>query len=160
VIQVCISHLGACWFVSYFKAYVRYRFANWKLEWHHQRLPRCMFLYPLQFLSLTMAQISVEDVSIERELYKGRRYRLHAAKMSGKIVAMKVYEGNRAREVVGLTTTNYIYPDYFVEALFGSCQIQSESYVWRRPAYSTMVWNWRFGHQPPKYPTDDWSFSS
>ena len=55
-----------------------------------------------------MAQISVEDVSIEREIYKGRGYRLHAAKMSGKIVAMKVYEGNRAREV-GFTMTNHTF---------------------------------------------------
>jgi hypothetical protein len=55
-----------------------------------------------------MAQISVEDVSIEREVFKGRRYRLHAAKMSGKIIAMKVYEGNRAYEV-GFTITNHIF---------------------------------------------------
>lgn len=46
-----------------------------------------------------MAQVSVEDVSVEREIYKGRGYRLHAARISGKIVAMKVYEGSRAREV-------------------------------------------------------------
>ena len=45
------------------------------------------------------AQLSVEEVSIEREIYKGRGYRLHAARMSGKIVAMKVYEGSHAREV-------------------------------------------------------------
>ncbi|KAF8954179.1 hypothetical protein BDZ97DRAFT_514398 [Flammula alnicola] len=42
--------------------------------------------------------LSVEDVSLEREIYKGRGYRLHTAKMSGKIVTMKVYEGSRARE--------------------------------------------------------------
>jgi hypothetical protein len=80
-----------------------------------------MFLHPLWFLELTMAQLSVEDVSMEREIYKGRGYRLHAAKISGKIVAMKVYEGNRAREV-GFTMTNHIYPqaDCFIEAVLGS----------------------------------------
>ncbi|KAF8816903.1 hypothetical protein BYT27DRAFT_7153946 [Phlegmacium glaucopus] len=43
---------------------------------------------------------SVEDISFERQIYKGREYRLHAgtAKMSGKVVAIKVYEGRRARE--------------------------------------------------------------
>jgi hypothetical protein len=85
-----------------------------------------------------MAQISVEDVSIEREIYKGRKYRLHAAKMSGKIVAMKVYEGNRAREV-GRTMTNHIYPDYFIEAVLGNRQIQSKNFVWCRPSYSTVI---------------------
>ena len=45
---------------------------------------------------------------MEREIYKGRGYRLHAAKMSGKVVAMKVYEGNRAREV-GFTLTNHMH---------------------------------------------------
>ena len=85
-----------------------------------------------------MVQISVEDVSIEREIYKGREYRLHAAKMSGKIVAMKVYEGNRAREV-SFTLTNGIHSDCFVEAVLGSRQIQSESYVWCRPSYPTVI---------------------
>jgi hypothetical protein len=84
-----------------------------------------MFLYPLWFLSLTMAQLSVEDVSIEREIYKGRGYGLHAANMSGK---MKVYEGNRACEV-GFRMTNHIHPDCFVKAMLGSRQIQPESYV-------------------------------
>ncbi|KAF8814347.1 hypothetical protein BYT27DRAFT_7130055 [Phlegmacium glaucopus] len=41
---------------------------------------------------------TVEDMSLERQIYKGREYRLHAAKTSGKVVAMKVYEGRRARE--------------------------------------------------------------
>ena len=54
------------------------------------------------------AQLCVEDVSFEREIYKGRGYRLHAAKLSGKIIAIKVYEGNRAREV-GFTMTNHIF---------------------------------------------------
>jgi hypothetical protein len=48
--------------------------------------------------------------------------------MSGKIVAMKVYEGNRAREV-GFTMTTHILPNCFVEAVLGSCKIQPESYV-------------------------------
>lgn len=65
-----------------------------------------------------MAQVSVEDVSIQREIHKGRGYRLHAAKMSGKIVAMKVYEGSRAREV-SFTKLNQNYPHLFVEAVFG-----------------------------------------
>jgi hypothetical protein len=93
-----------------------------------------MFLYPLWFLSLTTAQISVEDVSVEQEIYKGRGYRLHAAKMRGKIVAMKVYEGNRAREV-GLTISNHIHPDCFVEAVLGSRQIQPENDVCCWPSY-------------------------
>jgi len=46
-----------------------------------------------------MAQVSAEDLSVEREIYKGRGYRLHAARMSGKVVAMKAYEGSHAREV-------------------------------------------------------------
>jgi len=87
-----------------------------------------------------MAQISVTDVSIEREIHKGHEYRLHSAKMSGKIVAMKVYEGNRAREV-GFMMTNHIHPDCFVEAVLESCRIQQESYVWCWPLYSTIVWN-------------------
>jgi hypothetical protein len=87
-----------------------------------------MFFHSLWFLELTIAQLSVEDVSVEREIYKGRGYRVHAAKMSGKIVAMKVYEGNRAREV-GFTMTNHINPDCFVEAVLGSRKIQPESYV-------------------------------
>jgi len=80
-----------------------------------------------------MAQLSVEDISIEREIYKGRGYRLHAAKTSGKIVAMKVYQGGRAREVSFTKisqTYNHIGLDYFVEALLGGCHIQPESYVW------------------------------
>jgi hypothetical protein len=48
--------------------------------------------------------------------------------MSGKIIAMKVYEGNRAQEV-GFTMTNHINPDCFVEAVLGSRKIQPESYV-------------------------------
>jgi hypothetical protein len=86
------------------------------------------------------AQLSIEDISIEREIYKGRGYRLHAAKILGKNVAMKVYEGSRAREV-GFTMTNLIHPDCFVEAELGSRQIQPESYVWCPPSYSTMIWN-------------------
>jgi len=62
------------------------------------------------------AQLSTKDFSIEREIYKGRGYRLHTAKMSGKVVAMKVYEGNRAREV-SFTLTNHIHSDCFVEAM-------------------------------------------
>ena len=85
-----------------------------------------------------MAQLSVEDISIEREIYKGRGYRLHAANMSGKIIAMKVYEGNRAREV-GFRVTDHIHPDCFFEAMLGSRQIQPQSYVWCRPSYSTMI---------------------
>ena len=45
---------------------------------------------------------------MEREIYKGREHRLHAAKMSGKIVMMKVYEGIRAREV-GFTLRNHMH---------------------------------------------------
>jgi len=56
-----------------------------------------------------MAQISVEDISIEREIHKGHGYRLHGAKFSGKTVAMKVYEGNRAREVGFTMTVNHIF---------------------------------------------------
>ena len=94
-----------------------------------------MFLYPLWFLSVTItAQISVEDASIEREIHKGRGYTLHAAKISGKIVAMKVYKGNRAREV-GFTMTNHIHPDCFIEAVLESRKIQPESYVRCRPSY-------------------------
>ena len=33
------------------------------------------------------------------ELYKGYGYRLHSGRNSGKIVAVKVYEGDHAREV-------------------------------------------------------------
>jgi len=55
---------------------------------------------------------------MEREIYKGRGYRLHATKTSGKIVAMKVYQGNRAREV-SFTKINSIYQhilsDYFLK---------------------------------------------
>ena len=97
-----------------------------------------MFLYPLWFLPLTMTQLSVADVSIEREIYKGRGYRLHAANMSGKIIAMKVYEGNRARKV-GFRMTNHIHPDCFVKAMLGSRQIQPENYVWCWPSYSVMI---------------------
>jgi len=87
------------------------------------------------------AQLSAEDVSIEREIYKGRGYRVHAAKMSGKVVAMKVYEGERAREV-SFTLTNLIHSDCFVEAMLGSSQIQPECYVrCRQASYSTMIWN-------------------
>ena len=84
------------------------------------------------------AQLSVEELSIEREIYKGRGYRVHAAKMSGKVVAMKVYEGKRAREV-SFTLTNRIHSDCFVEAMLGSSQIQPERYVRCRPSYSTMI---------------------
>jgi len=81
---------------------------------------------------LTIVQLSVEDVSMEREIYKGRGYRLHAAKTSGKMVAVKVYQGNRAREV-SFTKMNYtnncIHTDCFVEAVLGSRQIQPASYV-------------------------------
>ena len=76
-----------------------------------------------------MAQLSVEDISIEREIYKGCGYRLHAANMSGKIIAMKVYEGNRAHEVC-FRMMDHIHPDCFVEAMLGSCQIQLQSYIW------------------------------
>jgi len=79
-----------------------------------------------------MVQLSVEDVSIEREIFKGRGYRLHAAKMSGKIVAMKVYQGSRAREVSFTNmsqTHNHTHPYSLVEAVLGSCQIQPEKYV-------------------------------
>jgi hypothetical protein len=75
---------------------------------------------------------------MEREIYKGRGYRLHTAKMSGKVVAMKVYEGNRAREV-GFTLTNRIHSDFFVEAVLRSSHIQPERYVQCRPSYSTMI---------------------
>jgi len=84
------------------------------------------------------AQLSVEELSIEREIYKGPGYRVHAAKMSGKVVAMKVYEGKRAREV-SFTLTNRIHSDCFVEAMLGSSQIQPERYVRCRPSYSTMI---------------------
>ena len=94
------------------------------------------------FLPLThYAQLSVEDVSIEREIYKGRGYRVHAAKMSGKIVAMKVYEGNRAREVCIIRMTNHVYPDCFVEAVLGGRQVQSESSVRCQASYSSMIQN-------------------
>jgi len=85
-------------------------------------------------------QLSVHEVSIEREIYKGRGYRLHAAKMRGKVVAMKVYEGNRAREV-SFMLTNRIHSDCFVEAVLRSREVQPESYVRCRPSYSTMIWN-------------------
>jgi len=48
---------------------------------------------------VTVAQIPVENISIEREIHKGHGYRLHGAELSGKIVAIKVYEGDRAHEV-------------------------------------------------------------
>ena len=85
-----------------------------------------------------MAQLSVQDISIEREIYKGCGYQLHTANMSGKIIAMKVYEGNRAREV-GFRMTDHIHPDCFVEAMLGSRQIQPQSYVWCRASYPTMI---------------------
>ena len=66
------------------------------------------------------AQVSVEEVSIEREIYKGRGYRVHAAKISGKVVAMKVYEGKWAREV-SFTLMNRIHSDCFIEAMLRSC---------------------------------------
>ena len=84
------------------------------------------------------AQVSVEEVSIEREIYKGRGYRVHAAKMSGKVVAMKVYEGKRAREV-SFTLMNRIHSDCFIEAMLRSCQIQPKHYVRCRSSYSTMI---------------------
>jgi len=86
------------------------------------------------------AQLSTEDVSMEREIYKGRGYRLHTAKMAGKVVAMKVYEGKRAREV-SFTLTNRIHSDCVVEAMLRGSQIQPERYVRCRPSYSTMIWN-------------------
>jgi hypothetical protein len=52
-----------------------------------------------------MEQVSAEDISVEQEIYKGYEYRLHGARMSGKFVAVKVYEGSRAREV-GFTSMN------------------------------------------------------
>jgi len=89
-----------------------------------------MFLHPLWFFELTIVQLSVEDVSMEQEIYKGRGYRLHAAKTSGKMIAVKVYQGNRAREV-SFTKMNYtnncIYTDCFVEAVLGSRQIQPKA---------------------------------
>ena len=91
-----------------------------------------MFLHPLWFFELTMGQVSVEDISIEREIYKGHGYRLHAAKTLGKIVVMKVYQGSRAWQVSFMKinqTYNHIYPDSFIEALLGARQIQPESYV-------------------------------
>ncbi|KDR79778.1 hypothetical protein GALMADRAFT_1163511 [Galerina marginata CBS 339.88] len=47
-----------------------------------------------------MAQLDDEDVSLERQVYKGCEYRIYSAlnKQSGKIVSMKVYEGSRAKE--------------------------------------------------------------
>jgi len=75
---------------------------------------------------------------MEQEIYKGRGYRLHAAKMAGKVVAMKVYDGNRAREV-GFSLTNRMHSDCFVEAVLRSSQIQPEQYVRCQPSYSTMI---------------------
>jgi hypothetical protein len=86
------------------------------------------------------AQLFLEDVSIEREIYKGRGYRLHAAKISGKVVGMKVYEGNRARQV-SFTMTNCNHSDLLVEAVLGSRQIQPEGYVWCRTSYATIILN-------------------
>jgi len=76
-----------------------------------------MFFASLCFFELTMAWLSVQDVSVEREIYKGRGYRLHAAKTSGKIVAMKVYQGSRAREV-SLTKMNQTYTTFILIVLF------------------------------------------
>jgi len=94
--------------------------------------------YPL----IDYAQLSLEEVSFDREIYKGHGYRLHAAKMLGKVVAMMVYEGKRAREV-SFTLMNHIqvHSDCFVEAMLGSSQIQPERYVRCRSSYSTMIWN-------------------
>jgi hypothetical protein len=39
--------------------------------------------------------------------------------MSGKIVAMKVYKGSRAREV-SFTKMNQFHPHFFIEAVLGS----------------------------------------
>ena len=44
-------------------------------------------------------QITQGDLTLGNEIYKGHGYRLYTGKSSGKIVAVKVYEGNRAREV-------------------------------------------------------------
>ena len=96
-----------------------------------------MFLHPLWFLDLTIVQLSVEDVSIEREIYKGHGYRLHAAKTSGKIVEMKDDQGNREREVSFTKITQPIITfivTIFVEELLGSRQIQSEGYECWQPS--------------------------
>ena len=44
-------------------------------------------------------QITQEDMTWGNELYKGYGYRLYSGRNSGKIVAVKVYEGDHAREV-------------------------------------------------------------
>ena len=41
---------------------------------------------------------------------------------------MNIYEGNRAHEA-GFAMMTHISPDYFIEAVRGNCQIQSESYI-------------------------------
>lgn len=48
---------------------------------------------------MTVLQILDQDVSLEREVFKGRGFRLYAARNLGKVVAIKVYEGNHAKEV-------------------------------------------------------------
>ncbi|KDR70489.1 hypothetical protein GALMADRAFT_886143 [Galerina marginata CBS 339.88] len=49
---------------------------------------------------LGLCELNNEDVSLERQIYKGRGYRLYSAlnKKSGEIVAVKAYEGSRANE--------------------------------------------------------------
>ncbi|KDR74254.1 hypothetical protein GALMADRAFT_157514 [Galerina marginata CBS 339.88] len=44
--------------------------------------------------------LNIEDVSLERQICKGRGYRLYSAqnKKSGEVVAVKVYEGSHAKE--------------------------------------------------------------
>ncbi|KAF8161532.1 hypothetical protein B0H34DRAFT_796306 [Crassisporium funariophilum] len=43
-------------------------------------------------------QLSAEDLSPEHEIYKGRGYRLYSAETSGKLVAVKLYEGRHAKQ--------------------------------------------------------------
>ena len=109
-----------------------------------------------------MVQLPVEDVSMEREIYKGRGNWLHAAKTSGKIVAMKVYQGNRAREVSFTkinSTYQHIHSDYF---RWSAARRTPDSFrrLCMLATFILMIWNWRFGYQSSKSLSNDWSFPS
>ncbi|PPR01453.1 hypothetical protein CVT26_015086 [Gymnopilus dilepis] len=42
--------------------------------------------------------LTIEDVSLDHEVFKGQGYRFYSGFSNGKVVAMKVYQGRRARE--------------------------------------------------------------
>ncbi|KAF8970564.1 CHAT domain-containing protein [Flammula alnicola] len=53
---------------------------------------------PLNGIVMDLPVVTRENISLEDEIDKGYGYRFYSARISGKVVAMKVYEGSHAKE--------------------------------------------------------------